>query len=188
MSCAAELVTGPLNVYWAPTGEVFPDIDTAPAGNWLAIGSHATPSRRYGEDGISILQDVETSDVRSLGSIHPECVLVTAANLRVTLMLKDLSLAQLRAAFNFNTVSAVAGPPAHNSMSLDVGTNLTVVSILVRGDTKSPDELTFPLQFEFENCIEIATKDLNFNKEDAAGAALEFRILAGDMIIRAGTS
>lgn len=33
MSCAIELVTGALEVYWAPDGEAFPAVTSAPAGN-----------------------------------------------------------------------------------------------------------------------------------------------------------
>lgn len=184
MSCAIELVTGPLSVYIAATGEAFPAVAAAPAGNWVLIGG-SLGARRYSEDGISILQDVETSDVNSLGSIDPECVLMTGRNLRVTLMMKNLHLDQLRYAFQSNAVTANA---ADDELDLNVGPDLTVSSILIRGTSKSPQESGFNMQFEFENCIELASKEINFNKEDAAEVALEFRVLAGDQVFRTGHS
>lgn len=183
MACRKELITGALDVWWAPTGEAFPVVGVTPTGNWLQIGTLG--ARNYGEEGITLESDVSTNDIRSLESVRPECVVVTEVDMKVTMMLKDMSLAQLRAAFNFNAVTNDAGPPDVNTLDLDIGDDLTVVSILLRSDSKSPDFLTGAMQFEFENCIELASKSITFAKEDAAAAALEFRVLAGSSVFRA---
>ena len=34
MSAPYEIMTGPLEVWLAPVGETFPDVDATPGGNW----------------------------------------------------------------------------------------------------------------------------------------------------------
>lgn len=183
MSCRPDLVIGYVEVYWAPDGEAFPAIGDAPAGNWTKIGSQGAAS--YSEAGVSIQEDKTFSEIKSLKNIDPECMVLTERNLRVTLELKDMSSAQIRLAFNNNAVSDTA---TGNELDLDVIVDPTVIAILVRGEDKSPDEEGENLQFEFEHCVEVGSRDINFNKEDAAMAALEFRVLAGDKKFIAGTT
>ena len=178
MSCRETLMLGAGTVYYADIGEAMPDVDAAPGGGWTLIGTLG--ARDYDEAGISILSDVNTSDINSLGALRPECVVPTDIDLRVTLSLMDMSTAQLAVAFGFNTVAAEAGPPAVNRLSLNMPDNFVAKALLVRFDGKSPDFQTGSAQYEFSNCIELGSKDINYNKESAAMAALEFKILAGD--------
>lgn len=184
MACAPEIVVAPFDVYWNTQGTAMPAIDADPlaeATPWNLIGSLG--SRRYSEDGVHITWDIETSDVNSVGSIDPECVLPTGRNIAVTVPMFDLSLDQLRLAFNLNAVVDNAGPPADRELSMTIG-DLTTFALLVRGDGKSPEPgvegLGLNMQFEFPNVIEVGSKDLAFVKDTAATVALEFRILASD--------
>jgi hypothetical protein len=177
MSCAKELVTGPVELYWAETGTTFPDIDATPSASWNLIGTLG--SRRYTEDGVSVSWDVETEDFVSLGDIDPECVFLTGRNLMVTVTLADLSLDQIRVALNFNATTDTAGPPSTREISMVVGPELTSVALLIRGTGKSPDFEGGNLQFEFANAIEVGSKEVTFEKGAPAGVSLEFRILAG---------
>jgi hypothetical protein len=177
MPCAKELVTGPVELYWAPLETAFPSITAAPSSPWALIGTLG--SRRYTEDGVAIAWDVETEDFVSLGDIDPECVFLTGRNLTVSVTLADLSLAQLRLGLNLNTVSSTAGPPSTNELSMLIGPELTSYSLLIRGDAKSPELEGGNLQFEFGNVIEIGSKELTFEKGAPAGVMLEWRVLAG---------
>lgn len=184
MSCARELVTAPFDLYWAPTGEAFPDVDTTPAGNWALIGSLG--ARRYTEEGVSISSEIETEDFNSLAALDPECVFLTGRDLMVSVVMADISLEQLRIAFNLNTVTEAAGPPATRTLPMNIGPELESFALLVRGANKSPEpdaETGQNLQFEFENVIEVASKEITFTKGEPAGVQLEFRVLAGTNVI-----
>jgi hypothetical protein len=181
MSCAIELVTAPFEIYWAPLGSTFPDVDATPANPWTLIGTLG--SRRYTEEGVKIAWDYTTSDFVSLGDIDPECVFLTGRNMRVMVTMADMKLDQIRAALNFNAVTTDAGPPATLQLSMTVGPELTPVALLVRGDGKSPELEGGNLQFEFEQAIEIGSKEVSFVKGAPAGVQLEFRILAGLKLI-----
>ena len=182
MACAPEIVVAPFEIWWNVLGTAMPDVDDDPAAEgvpWNLVGSLG--ARRYTEEGVRISWDVETSDVNSVGSIDPECVLPTARNIAVAVTMFDLSLDQLRLAFNLNTVSDVAGPPVTRELSMSIG-DLTSFALLVRGEGKSPEPgttgLGLNMQFEFPNVIEVGAKELAFTKDTPAGVGFEFRVLA----------
>ncbi len=176
-TCAIELVTAPMEIYWSPFGTAFPAINVAPVAPWTLLGTLG--SRRYTDEGVSVSWEIETEDFVSLGDIDPECVFLTGRELTVTVSMADLKLAQLRAGLNFNAVATVVGPPDTKTLSMVVGPSLTAVALLVRGAGKSPEFEGGNLQFEFANVIEVGSKEVTFVKGEPAMVALEFRVLAG---------
>lgn len=177
MPCAIELVTGPFEIYWAPTGTAFPDVDAAPSAPWTLLGTGG--SLRYSEDGVTIAWETETEDVDVLGDIDPVCVQVVGRDMRVRVRMLDHSLANLKLAFNNNTPTVDAGPPETTTLDLDVGNDLTQLALLVRGENKSPEVASSNCQWEFDPVVEVASKELTYVKGQPAGVDLEFRVLAG---------
>lgn len=177
MACSIELVTAPFELYWAPTGTAFPDVDAAPTAPWSLIGTGG--SLRYSEDGVTVAWEVETEDVNVLGDIDPVCINITGRDMRVRVRMLDHSLEQLRIAFNLNPVVVDPGPPETSTLSLDTGSELTSMALLVRGEGKSPELLGANVQWEFDPVIEVASKELTYVKGQPAGVDLEFRVLAG---------
>lgn len=183
MACDISIVTGGGVLYWADDGTAFPDVDTTPGASWNQIGKNTSQS--YTEAGIHILFDETLSEINSLASIDPECLIRTARNMRVTVEMMDLSLDHLRVGFNFNAVSDETSP-TRRELSLDVGTSVAQKALLLRMAGKSPESSGLNLQFEFEHVVEMGAKDISFVKDAAAAVALEFRVLAGAMKVVAG--
>jgi len=164
-----------LEIYWAPVLEPFPAVDVAPAGNWALIGTSG--STNYTEDGVSLAFDKSFEVFRGLGNTYPLKSFLTETDGFVRVSIADMTLAQLRMAFNLNTVTSDVGPPAIDSFSLDVGSTLTEMALLVRGAGKSPEFDGSNMQFELNRVVETGSHEIIFVKGDAASVELEFRIL-----------
>lgn len=170
-----EIINGPLELYWAPIGEAFPAINVAPAGNWSLIGSSG--SNNYTEDGVTLAFDKNFEVFRGLGNSYPLKAFLTENEAFVRVAIADLSLDQLRLAFNLNAVGVDAGPPAIQTLDLNVDTDLNEMALLVRGEGKSPEFATGNLQFELNRVVDTGSHELVFVKGNAAAINLEFRIL-----------
>lgn len=182
MACSPELVTAPLELYWAPSGTAFPLVNAAPTPTFTLIGTGG--SLNYTEDGIGISSEVTTEDVNSLGDIDPRCIVVTGRDMRVSVTLMDHTLDQIRLAFNNNAVTQDPGPPSVSILSLDTGSDLTQIALLARGVGKSPEFVGGNFQWEFDPVVEVAAKELAYVKGQPAAVNLEFRVLAGIGAVR----
>lgn len=172
----AQILTGPLEVYWAPTGEAFPTTSAAPAGNWLLIG--ASGSGNYQEDGVVIVSNQTIEPYRPLGESGPVELLRTAEDLMVRVTINDLTLEMVRLAFDTATVTTAAGPPATKKIGLYRGAGkVAQVALLVRGVNKSPYLATVNMQFEVPICSHVASYEMAFQKSPPAGVVLEFQAL-----------
>jgi len=174
MACI-EIVNGPMELYWAPVGEPFPDVDVAPAGNWVFVGSSG--ALNYDEDGVVLQMEQTIEYFRPLGSTHNSCAFRTEQEILVTVTMVDLSLDQLRIGMNLNATAALVGPPATLEIDLDYGTVVNDMALLVRGDTKSPELAGGGLQVELNRVVEQASHELEFIKGEPAGVELEFMAL-----------
>jgi hypothetical protein len=170
-----EIISGPLSLYWAPVGESFPDVDATPAGNWTLVGTSGP--NNYHEDGVVIRADKTFEQFRGLGNTYPLKNFITETDMMVEVTLVDFSLAQLRLAFNNNTVGTDAGPPAIKTLNLDVGTTPTEMALLIRGTGKSPEFEGSNLQFEINRVVERGSHEFAFTKGDGVGAALVFAVM-----------
>jgi len=175
MSNPIELITGPLSIYWAPVGEAFPDVDNAPAGNWVLIGTSG--DQNYHEDGVSITVTDEKTLFTPLGSALPTAVFRTAQSIVVGVTLVDLTFANLRLAWNLLSVVADAGPPVTSALSLDFTLTVNDLALLARGASKSPELTGGNLQLECNRVVEMAAHALSFVKGDPVGVELEFTVL-----------
>jgi len=173
-----EIINGPLALWWAPVGEAFPDIDAAPAGNWVVIGTSGADN--YTEDGVALAFDKSFEVFRGLGNTYPLKSFITETDAFVRVAVADMSLAQVRLAFNQNAITVDAGPPSIEHISLDVGTELNEMALLVRGTSKSPQLAGGNLQFELNRVVETGSHEMTFVKGDAAAVDMEFRILLDD--------
>jgi hypothetical protein len=64
-----EIIANPLTLWLAPSGEAFPAIDAAPAGNWAKIGTSGT--RNYSEEGLVVSASVSFQKARPAGASGP---------------------------------------------------------------------------------------------------------------------
>lgn len=170
-----EIVNGPLELYWAPVAEPFPDVDAAPDGNWALIGSSG--SVNYHEDGVTLAFDKSFEVFRGLGNTYPLKTFITETDAFARVRMVDLTLEQFRLAFNNNAVTVDVGPPEIETVDLDVGSTIVEMALLVRGASKSPQFETGNLQFELNRVVNTGSHEMTFSKGEPAGVDLEFRIM-----------
>lgn len=185
-----EVVGGSAEVWIAPTGESFPDVDETPAGNWAKLGTNG--DLNYGEDGVSVQHEQSLEYWRALGSTGPRKAYRTEEDLVLALVLNDLSLEQYRHVLNENTVTstpAAVGTPGAKSIGLSRGLTVTQRALLVRFPSAYGDDFTAQLQIPV--AVEEGTPEVVFKKDGPAGLAVQFRVLedpnAASADVRFGT-
>ncbi len=172
-----ELVNGPIELYWAAVGTVFPAVDAAPS-TFTLVGTSG--DENYAEDGVSINLDQTLEIFRSLGSAHPIHPFRTEQEITVTVTLHDLKLDQLRVAMDLLATTDAAGPPSTRAIGLDYGLSVSDVALLVRGTGKSPELAGANIQFEINRAVEMGAHELSFVKGEPVGLELEFLALLDD--------
>lgn len=176
MPAPFEIIAAPFTLYWAPTGEAFPDVDEVPAGNWAKVGTSG--DLNYTEAGVRITHEQNVEEFRALGSTGPRKVFRTSESLLISLELADLSLAQYRLTMNQNVVASTAagsGTPGFDTLNLYRGLDVNLIALLVRGDV-SPFGSGWKMQYEVPFVYEASSPELVMTKgPDPAMLALEFR-------------
>lgn len=167
-----EIVNGPLSLYWGPVGEPFPAVADTPAGNWLLIGTSG--AHNYSEDGVTVSHEKSVEYFRGLASPYPRKAFITEADITITVSMADMTLAQMRLAFNQNVVTT-ASPIAH--IQLDVGLDINEIALLVRGTGKSPQFIGGNSQYELPRVVEEGSRELSHVKGDPVLAELIFRVI-----------
>lgn len=169
-----EIIVAPFSAYWAPTGEPFPAIDAAPAGNWQLIGKSG--DRNYSEEGVTVRHSQTIELIRTLGTTGPVKASRTEEILAVAFTLLDMTLEQYRLAVNLNSVAvtaAGAGTPGYKTLHLYRGVTVATHALLLRG-TASPEGDGWNSQYEVPYCFHSGNPEPVFRKGQAAGLALEF--------------
>lgn len=178
MSEPYQIIAGPLEVYWAPTGESFPSLDTTPpGGNWTLLG--ADGSRDYGDEGVTIRHMQEISTFRGLGGTGPRKAFRTSEGLEVSFALHDMTLESMALALNGNTVTDTApGASTVGYRDIDAYRGITVqnVALLLRG-TVSPYGASMLAQYQIPVCFLSSSPEPVFVKGDPAGLAMTFTAL-----------
>ena len=170
-----EIINGPLELYIAPVGEANPDVDEAPAGNWLKLGTSG--DKNYHEDGVSIAHEQTIEEQRVLGSTGPIKAMRTEEGLVVTVQLLDLSPTEYARILNDNAVTSVApgsGTPGYDHVGLHRGLNVAEMALLIRGENKSPMDLTMAVQWEIPRVYMRSSPTPVFVKGQNAGLEFEF--------------
>ena len=170
-----EIINGPVTLYWAPVGESYPAIGATPTGNWAKIGTSG--AHNYFDDGVSVRSEKSTEFFRALGSPYPRKGFITEADNFISVKVADMTLAQLRLALNQNTVTSDTG---FDYISLDVGLDLSEISLLVEATGKSPLIASGILRFMFDKVVEEGSRDWQFVKGDPVGTELIFRVIYND--------
>lgn len=128
-----SMVVGGADIYLAPVGESYPDVDAAPSGNWELLGSSG--KKDYSEDGITINHEQTLNQFRSLGSTGPRKVSRSEENLTVTGVLEDLTLEQYAKILNDVSVSTgtTSGSGADTKeITTRQGVDVSVFALLIR--------------------------------------------------------
>jgi hypothetical protein len=172
-----EIITAPFNVYVAPVGTAFPDVDEAPGVLWALLGTNGT--RSQDEDGVTITHEQTVNEIRAGGSTGPIKAARAEESLVVAFNLMDLSLEAYAAVLNNATVTdtpAGAGAMGTRSIGLSRGFAVNAVALLIRGED-GPYGPGLPIQYEVPRAYEAASAAPQFTKGAAAVLACEWRAL-----------
>lgn len=174
MADALELLAGPITLYLAPLGTAFPLVSAAPGAAWVKVGTNGASN--YDEDGVNVGGDESIEDWRGLGSTGPLKSWRTEETLTIGLTLRDATPAQVKLAFNNNTVTATAaalGVPGTEKMGLRKGPKVARRAALLRAQ-QSPLMEVGAMQFEVPIVRFGSASEMTFEKGTPVGTELEF--------------
>lgn len=172
-----EIVAGPLQLWLAPVGTAFPDVDEDPdSEDWTLIGTSG--DENYSEDGVTVTHSQTIEQARPAGSTGPRKAWRTGEDLTIALVLWDITPEQYAAALNGNEVTTTAagsGTAGTKKIGLSRGHEVTCYALLARGT--SPEGDGFAAQYEVPRCYDAGNAAPVFRKGTPAALALEFTAL-----------
>lgn len=172
-----EIIAQPYTLYLADVGSVFPSLDEEPGVSWLKVGTSG--DRNYTEDGVTIAHDEKDEIFRALGSTGPMKAFRAEEDLKISLMLADLTLEQYAIILNGNTITTTppgSGTVGYKKIGLSKGLDVKQYALLARGPTASAYGNRMA-QYEVPLCFQSAGQEVTFQKGTPAALALEFTAL-----------
>lgn len=97
MPAPFEIIIGPAEVYVAPVGTPFPDVDEVPTAPWEVVGTLG--DENYGEKGVIVRRSVTATPVRVLGSTTPRKWSITETGFQVEFDVIDTTPEQMALAY-----------------------------------------------------------------------------------------
>jgi hypothetical protein len=173
---ALEILVGPLEVYLAPVGTAFPDVDETPSGSWKLLGKNG--KRNLAESGVTVASNQTIKEHRNAGSTGPLDAYRTDEGLEFSLTLEDMTAEAYAIALNNQTVTEVAagsGTPGYKSIPLHQGTDVSKFALLAKG--KSPYDASLKGQYQVPVCYQADNPAPVFNKSDVSALKLTFKAL-----------
>jgi len=171
-----EIIIGPYEVYLAPVGESWPDVDETPGGNWVLLGTNG--KHNIADGGVTVTHSQTLEKKRNVGSTGPKKVVRTEEDLTISLLLEDLSLEQYSKALNDVPVvetAAASGTPGHRDITLRQGPDVSTFALLCKG--RSPYGDNFSAQYQVPVAYQEDSPAPVFNKRDTAALQLTFTAL-----------
>jgi len=171
-----EIIAAPFTVWLAPVGSTFPDIDAEPDAPWVKVGTSG--DLNYLDDGVKVAHSQSINFFRALGDCGSRKAFRTEEDLKISLVLADLTLEQYKLALNSNTVTdtpASVGVAGIKSIGLSRGFGLATSALLVRGPSAYMEE--GQAQYEVPIAVQTGTPEVVFRKDTPAALALEWTAL-----------
>ena len=164
-----EIVAGPAEVYYAPTGTAFPSVTSGTVSpTWTRIG--------YTEGGVRAGHPQTVVELRADQVTGPIKAIRSEEGLEITFSIASLNLENYALALN----QALDGPTdavGERSVPLYRGGSLVeTFSFLVRNENISP-YTDGPLQFEVPVVFEAGSPEAGFTKDDKAVLAVTLHAL-----------
>lgn len=160
-----QILGAPFEIWEAPVGTAFPEIDADPTAPWATVGTSGKLD--YSEDGVTVELSETISKFRG-ASTAVRKQWRTEEDVMVKAKVLDMTVEQVARALNFNTVSDVPGGTQNSvKVGLFKGPGIAQRALLVRGPSPYLDgALT---QF----CIPVASVQsssaVQFKKGEPAG-------------------
>jgi hypothetical protein len=172
-----QLISGAFDVYVAPVGEAFPDVDEAPAGNWFKLGTGG--AKDYDEGGVKVKHGQKLSKIFTLGSTGPRKVLREQETQVISFTLLDSSPEQYAKVLNNAAVTAVAaasGTPGYKKTPMRRGATVSEFAVLVKGAVSTEGD-GFSSQYQVPRAYMAAEPEPVYEKGKIAGLAVELEAL-----------
>jgi hypothetical protein len=150
----------PAEVYIAPPGTTFPDIDAAPGVLWVRLGTAG--NLNFTRDGVKIGHPQSVNVWRSAGHAGPRKVFRLEEDLKVTLEIADFTLEQYKQALNSNAITestSVPGTADYKKIGLSRGLVINTVALLVRIPGGSPYMASGNSQYEIPRAQETGSSE-----------------------------
>ncbi len=173
-----EIIVAPFEIYVAPNGEAFPDVDEAPAGNWVKLGTSGVESMESA--GVTVQHNGTVDFHRPYGTTAPVKATRSSEDLIISFTLWDLLAAEYARVLNHNPVSATAagsGTPGYDTVNIYQGLNVTNKAWLVKSIDASPEGDTWNMQYEIPKAVVMGSPSVAYSKSVPAGLAFQIQAL-----------
>ena len=173
-----EIVISGAEIWLAPITETYPEIQAAPAGNWVLLGTSGDVNLE--EDGITVSHEQTLAPKRTLGSTGPVKVTRGEENMTIAGILNDLSLEEYAKVMNNVTagdIAADADTGGYRTVSLRQGPIVATLALLIRGENASPYGESYNLQYEIPVVYQSGNPAPTFKKDESANLEFEFTAL-----------
>jgi hypothetical protein len=168
-------IVGAGDIYLAPVGESFPDVDSTPSGNWEKLGSQGVYD--YSADGITITHSQTLNQFRGLGSTGPQKVSRSEEEFTVEGELRDMQLEEYAKIINDVSVStgSTGGGSDTKEINLRQGLDVSEFAMLIRFD--SPYGSGKAAQYQIPRVYQAAEPAPVLSKDGEAMLAFNFTAL-----------
>ena len=174
-----EIIAGPIQAYIAPLATAWPDLDEAPAADWILLGESGDDN--ITEDGLTIRHTRSFEMFNSLGSTLSRKTFGTGEGIEVEFNIADLRAEVYDKALGgpATAVGSVVDTPAgagvagEKSLILDRGTTVHTVALLCRCGMSPYGD--FNSQWQFPAVQQNSEPELVFTK--GVPIALNFRYI-----------
>lgn len=163
-----------LTVYLAPVGEAVPDVDTTPAGNWVALG--ATDGGQKIKDDAPATKFYDDNHQGPVKAVRPKEDKVYSFNL------VDSTLEALAKVTNDPALISTDTTPNIKKLPLKRGSSPKEWAMLLRGPTSSP-YAGLPAQFVVPRGFFDGAHEWTFSKTERNMTAVEFAALEDDTVV-----
>jgi hypothetical protein len=153
-----EIIAGPADVFVAPVGTEFPDIDAEPTGDWVSLGRT--------EGGITTSHDESVDLLYVDQASGPVKAIRTEEHMKVSFSIAELTLERYARVMNDAFVSDIApgvGAAGHRSFPLRQGFDVARFAMLIRGPSPYMDAF---MQFEIPIVVQSGSPAPAFVKDD----------------------
>lgn len=174
-----EILGAPFELWIAPTGTDFPDIDETPAIDWKLVGTNG--NRNLSNDGVKVTHKQTLVYARPDGMTGPAKAFRTEEDLMIEFTIWDLTLEQYKFVLNdatITTVPASSGIAGSKSIPLTRGAFVAQHALLLRGPSPYMDDGN--AQYEVPQAVHDGNPVPMFKKGTPAGLLFTFTAL-GDI-------
>lgn len=172
-----NLIMQVAEIWVAPVGTVFPDIDDdTPDSPWALLGNAGRLD--YDTDGVHIIMEQSIQGFMGSGSTMDRKVARVSEAVRATVKLADMSLETLSYALNGNSITTVAagsGTPGTKAINLYQGPDVATFAACIRGYSPYSGDANSFGQFEIPNAYNADGWDIAQQKGVAWAYTLNLR-------------